>query len=252
MTPGAACSQVSCGRVRPSPTPRSTSSSGAAPRSDRGVHGAKDGGTRRRCAGGMSTSRDRRSGSGPANTPGWSPRRSPARAKVAGAAELSRGPLECPWWCSEPILVAHSDGACAELIRFEELRCESELDEVRMATWVCRLPSMRMVDLREPETWAWECAKWLCLRSAQQRRHRHQPSWATGANPARNRCAPIPHRRGAARASSVHGPSDRQLQAWSTSGRPSSTHAAAKAEALCPHRRGEPVIGRPSGVGADI
>lgn len=42
------------------------------------------------------------------------------------------------------------DGAWAELVRFEDLRSESELDEVRIATWVCRLPSMRLIDLREP------------------------------------------------------------------------------------------------------
>lgn len=44
------------------------------------------------------------------------------------------------------------DGAWAELIRFEELRSEGELDFVRIAIWVCRVPTMRLVDLREPET----------------------------------------------------------------------------------------------------
>lgn len=41
------------------------------------------------------------------------------------------------------------DGAWAELIRFNELTAEDQLDEVRMPIWVCRLSSMGLLDVRE-------------------------------------------------------------------------------------------------------
>lgn len=42
------------------------------------------------------------------------------------------------------------EAAWAELIRHENLRTEDELDLVRMAFWVCRIPTMRIIDLRLP------------------------------------------------------------------------------------------------------
>lgn len=39
------------------------------------------------------------------------------------------------------------DGAWAELIRFEELQTERELDEVRMPLWVCRAPAAGLANL---------------------------------------------------------------------------------------------------------
>lgn len=42
------------------------------------------------------------------------------------------------------------EAAWAEHIRFEELRSEAELDEVRMPIWVCRLSSMNLLDLFDP------------------------------------------------------------------------------------------------------
>lgn len=41
-------------------------------------------------------------------------------------------------------------GAWAELIRYEELKTERELDDVRIPMWVCKLPQMGLVDLRDP------------------------------------------------------------------------------------------------------
>lgn len=40
------------------------------------------------------------------------------------------------------------DAAWAELIRHENLTTEAELDQVRMPFWVCRVPTMHLVDLR--------------------------------------------------------------------------------------------------------
>lgn len=40
------------------------------------------------------------------------------------------------------------DAAWAELIRHENLRSEAELDLVRMSFWICRVPTMRLIDLR--------------------------------------------------------------------------------------------------------
>jgi hypothetical protein len=41
------------------------------------------------------------------------------------------------------------EGAWAELIRYEELSTEEELDEIRTAMWVCRLPRMGLADLTD-------------------------------------------------------------------------------------------------------
>ena len=41
------------------------------------------------------------------------------------------------------------DGAWAELIRQSGLTSEADLNEVRMPIWICRLPSMGLLDLRE-------------------------------------------------------------------------------------------------------
>ena len=41
------------------------------------------------------------------------------------------------------------DGAWAESIRYEELSTEEELDEIRTAMWVCRLPRMGLADLTD-------------------------------------------------------------------------------------------------------
>jgi RES domain-containing protein len=41
------------------------------------------------------------------------------------------------------------EGAWAELIRYEELSTEEELDEIRTAIWVCRLPRMGLADLAD-------------------------------------------------------------------------------------------------------
>lgn len=43
------------------------------------------------------------------------------------------------------------DGAWAEHIRFNDLGTEAELDEVRIAIWTCRLSSIGLLDLREPD-----------------------------------------------------------------------------------------------------
>lgn len=55
--------------------------------------------------------------------------------------------LEAPtqYWSSTP------DGAWAEHIRFNNIRTETELDEVRIPIWACRLSSMGLLDLREPD-----------------------------------------------------------------------------------------------------
>lgn len=45
------------------------------------------------------------------------------------------------YWCMTP------DGAWAELIRAKELTTEDELDMVRMPLWVCRIPTVWLVDL---------------------------------------------------------------------------------------------------------
>lgn len=52
------------------------------------------------------------------------------------------------YWSSTP------DAAWAELIRFEGLRTEVELDLVRMPVWACRLPASQLLDLRNAETCA--------------------------------------------------------------------------------------------------
>jgi RES domain-containing protein len=54
-------------------------------------------------------------------------------------------PLEGPtqYWSSTP------DGAWAEHIRFNDVRTETELDEVRIPVWVCRLSGIGLLDLRE-------------------------------------------------------------------------------------------------------
>ncbi len=44
-----------------------------------------------------------------------------------------------------------ADGAWAEHIRFNDIRTEAELDEVRIPIWVCRLSSTGLLDLRETE-----------------------------------------------------------------------------------------------------
>lgn len=46
------------------------------------------------------------------------------------------------------------DAAWAELIRHEDLTTEDELDLVRMPLWVCRFPTARLEDLRDPSTQA--------------------------------------------------------------------------------------------------
>lgn len=43
------------------------------------------------------------------------------------------------------------DGAWAEHIRFNDIRTEAELDEVRIPIWVCRAPGLGLLDLREPD-----------------------------------------------------------------------------------------------------
>jgi RES domain-containing protein len=53
------------------------------------------------------------------------------------------GPTQ--YWSSTP------DGAWAEHIRFNDIRTEAELDEVRIPVWVCRLSSIGLLDLREAE-----------------------------------------------------------------------------------------------------
>jgi RES domain-containing protein len=53
------------------------------------------------------------------------------------------GPTQ--YWSSTP------DGAWAEHIRFNDIRTEAELDEVRIPVWVCRLSSMGLLDLREAD-----------------------------------------------------------------------------------------------------
>jgi RES domain-containing protein len=42
------------------------------------------------------------------------------------------------------------DGAWAEHIRFNDIRTDAELDEVRIPIWVCRLSAMGLIDAREP------------------------------------------------------------------------------------------------------
>ncbi len=41
------------------------------------------------------------------------------------------------------------EAAWAELIRAEDLQSEEELDQVRMPFWICRVPVMGVIDLRE-------------------------------------------------------------------------------------------------------
>lgn len=53
------------------------------------------------------------------------------------------GPTQ--YWCMTP------DGAWAELIRAKELHTEEELDMVRMPLWVCRVPTMWLIDLHPLE-----------------------------------------------------------------------------------------------------
>lgn len=55
------------------------------------------------------------------------------------------GPTQ--YWSLSP------DAAWAELIRHEGLNDESELDTVRMPVWVCRVPSIILVDLRDSDAW---------------------------------------------------------------------------------------------------
>ena len=43
------------------------------------------------------------------------------------------------------------DAAWAELIRHEGLRSEDDLDLIRMPLWVCRVPTVMLVDLRRTE-----------------------------------------------------------------------------------------------------
>ncbi|HWK27569.1 MAG TPA: RES family NAD+ phosphorylase [Solirubrobacter sp.] len=43
------------------------------------------------------------------------------------------------------------EASWAELLRYEEISTEAELDEVRMPLWVCRIPKLRLVDLTVPE-----------------------------------------------------------------------------------------------------
>lgn len=43
------------------------------------------------------------------------------------------------------------DGAWAEHIRFNDMRTEAELDEVRIPIWVCRLSSIGLLDLRDAD-----------------------------------------------------------------------------------------------------
>lgn len=50
-------------------------------------------------------------------------------------------PTQC--WSLSP------QAAWAELIRAEGLRSEAEIDEVRMPLWVCRVPIVGLVDLRD-------------------------------------------------------------------------------------------------------
>ena len=47
------------------------------------------------------------------------------------------------YWSTTP------DGAWAELIRAEELTLEDELDLLRMPIWVCRIPCLGLIDLRD-------------------------------------------------------------------------------------------------------
>lgn len=53
------------------------------------------------------------------------------------------GPTQ--YWCMTP------DGAWAELIRALELHTEEELDMLRMPLWVCRIPTMWLIDLHRAD-----------------------------------------------------------------------------------------------------
>lgn len=73
------------------------------------------------------------------DVPFWvRPNTRPGRWHVVGD-----GPTQ--YWSLTP------EGAWAELIRCEGLTTEAELDDVRIAIWVCRLSSMGIADLHEPE-----------------------------------------------------------------------------------------------------
>jgi hypothetical protein len=43
------------------------------------------------------------------------------------------------------------EASWAELIRYENLTTEEELDQVRMPLWVCRIPELGLLDLRDAE-----------------------------------------------------------------------------------------------------
>lgn len=43
------------------------------------------------------------------------------------------------------------EAAWAELIRYEDLKTEGELDDVRMPLWVCRVPMLGLLDLRDAD-----------------------------------------------------------------------------------------------------
>lgn len=73
------------------------------------------------------------------DVPFWvRPNTRPGRWHVAGAEPTQ-------YWSLTP------EGAWAELIRYEELSTEEELDEIRTAIWVCRIPCMGLVDLTNDE-----------------------------------------------------------------------------------------------------
>lgn len=73
------------------------------------------------------------------DVPFWvRPNTRPGRWHLAGAEPTQ-------YWSLTP------EGAWAELIRYEELRTEEELDEIRTAMWVCRLPHTGLADLTDAE-----------------------------------------------------------------------------------------------------
>jgi RES domain-containing protein len=73
------------------------------------------------------------------DVPFWvRPNTRPGRWHVAGAEPTQ-------YWSLTP------EGAWAELIRYEELATEEQLDEIRTTMWVCRLPRMGLADLTDDE-----------------------------------------------------------------------------------------------------
>lgn len=69
------------------------------------------------------------------DVPFWArPNSRAGRWNIAG-----EGPTQ--YWCLTP------DGAWAELIRAKELETEAELDMVRMPMWVCRIPTVWLMDM---------------------------------------------------------------------------------------------------------